>query len=270
MAALAYSVLDPAGNVTALVEDAVDSARRPAAAAALMRLEPSVEQVGFLDAAAQPPALCMAGGEFCGNASICAAALLLLRGGEDAGAFTLRVSGAEEPVRVSARREGETRVGAAIRMPAARGLERVPLRFAGREALAPLVRMQGISHLILEPDSALFALRDCPAEAELAVRQFSAALGAEGLGLMFLERADGMSRLTPLVFVPGSGTVFWEHSCASGSAAAGMLLAARSGRRTELTLAEPGGTLRVVSDPDSGETWLHSAARLVARRSLEL
>ena len=68
--------------------------------------------------------------------------------------------------------------------------------------------------------------------------------------------------MTPLVYIPGGNTCFWENSCASGSAAVGMALTARSGRAADLSLAEPGGTLRVTSDPLSGETWLYGQVRL--------
>ena len=70
-----------------------------------------------------------------------------------------------------------------------------------------------------------------------------------------------MPRLTPLVYVPGSGTSFWENSCASGSTATGMYLADRTGERQEICLREPGGCLKVTSDPGSGETWLYGTVR---------
>ena len=74
--------------------------------------------------------------------------------------------------------------------------------------------------------------------------------------------------MTPLVFVPGSGTVFWENSCASGTAAAGMCFSARRGKREELALQEPGGELQVFSDPATGETWLSGTVRLTEEFAL--
>ena len=76
---LKYCIFDPTGNITALVETAVDIADQPAAASHIMELEPDVEQVGFISYAEDPAAgvapvsLRMAGGEFCGNATMCAA-----------------------------------------------------------------------------------------------------------------------------------------------------------------------------------------------------
>ena len=45
---LKYYIFDPTGNITALVETAVDVAEQPAAASRIMELEPDVEQVGFI------------------------------------------------------------------------------------------------------------------------------------------------------------------------------------------------------------------------------
>ena len=74
-----YCIFDPTGNVTALVETEVEPPLQPAAAAEIMRRHPGTEQVGFLSDP-EPgekgihAVRRMAGGEFCGNASMCAAA----------------------------------------------------------------------------------------------------------------------------------------------------------------------------------------------------
>ena len=258
------SILDPTGNITALVEESVLPEEQPAAAAELMARYPAVEQVGFVCFAAGADgtnaALRMAGGEFCGNASMCAAALTLLRSGRERGEVLLRVSGATEPVKVRLEKNGESAFRACVRMPGAQAVEARDFAFEGRTGSLQLVRMEGISHLLVEEDSCFFGLRDEREAAERAVRLWCRELGADGLGLMFLER--GTLRLIPLVYIPGSSTCFWENSCASGSAAIGMALAARSGKTAELALTEPGGVLRVSSDP-AGETWLFGSVRLI-------
>ena len=263
-----YSILDPTGNITALVESPVEPAERPAAAAALMRRHPQVEQAGFVRFAPEDgvdAALSMAGGEFCGNASLCAAALYLLRRGTAPGArerVWLRVSGASKPVETELVYGQDGSFSAWVRMPPALGVEEQDFAFDDLRGSLTLVRMEGISHLIVPADSAFFALQSVRCAAERAVQSWCGALQAEGLGLMFLEDGESL-RLTPLVYVPGSGTVFWENSCASGSAAVGMARAARSGMPVDLRLTEPGGVLRVVSDPASGETRLCGTVRLI-------
>ena len=268
-----YSILDPTGNITALVEDPVDQELQPAMAASLMRQHPSVEQVGFVRvgedvASGALPELRMAGGEFCGNATMSAAALHALRvakAGSDGEplAVLMRVSGAAEPVEVQLVPEGAGGFRARVCMPQALDIERRELAFEGQSARVPLVRMEGISHVVVEAESGLFELLGNHEHAEEAVRTWCKELGTDGLGLMFLERAEGACRLTPLVYVPGSNTTFWEHSCASGSAATGMYLAEQQPGPVEVALQEPGGCLRVTSDAARAQTWLEGHVRLV-------
>ncbi|MBO5496451.1 MAG: hypothetical protein J5967_03535, partial [Oscillospiraceae bacterium] len=173
----------------------------------------------------------------------------------------LRVSGAEQPVEVTLEPETAGSFRAGVRMPPAREITERELAFGGRRGRLPVVRMEGISHGILTPGSVFFELRQDRIAAEQAARAWCGELEAEGLGLMFLEGEAPSVRLTPLVYVPGSGTVFWENSCASGSSAVGMYLAAQTGAPVQFELQQPGGVLRVTSDPDQGETWLYGRVR---------
>ena len=262
---LRCSIFDPTGNITALAESPVEAPLQPAVAADIMRRRPEVEQVGFLTLPDAPglPSLRMAGGEFCGNASMCAAALTLLRRPPESdgeAVLLLRVSGASQPVEVRLQAEGLRCWSAAVRMPPAQGIGETDFCFGGLRGSLPLVRMEGISHLIVEPESPFFSLlADRPA-AERAVREWARMLAVSGLGLMFLDNA---CRLTPLVHIPASDTLFWENSCASGSAAVGMALAGRTDAPVKLSLEQPGGTLRVESRPD-GPTVLHGRTKLIA------
>ena len=331
-----YRVFDPTGNITALVETAVDVADQPAVASLVMDAEPDVEQVGFVrfldeaEGAAQAGRadvrLRMAGGEFCGNATMCAAALYLLKGGADkagsapagspesaaARTVTVKVSGTAAPLCVALEPLDATILtadpyatalttdldatiltanpdatiltatpdatgfaaaaysngfAAAVEMPPALGIDALRLAdgmLPGSDSLdLPVVRMEGIAHVIIEPDSGFYGLKDDPAMAETLLRGWCGALGADCLGMMFLEEGSAPLKLTPLVYVPGADTMFWENSCASGSAAAGIYLAAKNGKAVDVTFDEPAGRLRVESDPAAKKTILHGTARLV-------
>lgn len=276
-----YSILDPTGNITALVESEVAPSGRLAVASQIMERHPEVEQVGFvhfflpetIQADSVQVELQMAGGEFCGNASMSAAALYLLRkssGSSNCTAETvfLRVSGAVNPVEVHLLSQPSGCYVGRVHMPPPLSVAETDLHFGDLHAPLPLVRMEGISHLIIRPDSPFFILKSAPQTAEQAVRSWCRSLSADGLGLMFLEQADSSMRLTPLVYVPVSDTVFWENSCASGSSASGMLLAAEQSVSITAELVEPGGTLYVESNPVSGETWLSGTVRLLAQHTL--
>ena len=296
---ITYSILDPTGNITALVESHVEIARQPSVAAEIMRAHPEVEQVGFVtfpepDTENEKlPALRMAGGEFCGNASMCAAALYVLgkcgtQGGTES--VTLAVSGATDPVRVELKKTEEGGFAASVAMPPAVSIRPRKVSFAipkeggviGTSAvsgLVPYVRMEGISHIIIEEDSLFYALREQPEEAEKAIRSWYEKLreagvnadpAPDGLGILFLAKeGEGQFALTPLVYVPGSGTCFWEHSCASGTSAAAMYLAKERGKKTAAAFTEPGGILRAESDPETGATTLSGTVRLVQTCTLK-
>ena len=270
MNGLRVSIFDPTGNITALVESPVAIGEQSAAAAQVMARFPSVEQVGFVrfpedDGCAE---LRMAGGEFCGNASMSAAALFLLRRGDtlsdEEKTVGLRVSGVSREVEVRLKKTDGEGFFASVRMPPALSLSEQVFPFGALRDPITVVRMEGIAHAIVTPASGFFSLRGDKSAAEEAARRLCAALGAEALGLMFLEGEAPRLRLTPLVYVPGSGTMVWENSCASGSAAVGTALGEKSGARVRLELEEPGGVLSVESGGLRGETVLSGRTRLIA------
>lgn len=234
-----YSLLDPTGNITILVETPIDKASQPLVAARLMELEPSAEQVGFLSSGTDCDiALRMAGGEFCGNAAMSAAALFAMQNGGTARRVFVRVSGAAAPVQVDVVPLPDGRWRGTVAMPSPTAVEST-LFPDGQEL--PVVRFEGISHVILEqtPD---------PDSAEALAPVWCRFLDADGLGLMFLDPAQ--ETLTPLVYVPAAGTLFWETSCASGTTAAGLYLARRYGWPFARSLHQPGGTLEVAVSED--------------------
>ena len=280
-----YSIMNPTGNITALVESEVKRDRQASCARSIMQKHPEVEQVGFMRFGSHEsggesclPELRMAGGEFCGNASMCAAALCVLRaagmdpdgcaeGGPERTVF-LKVSGSAEAVKVRLRREEDGSFSAGVLMPPAKDVGYGTFSCGGLKGELPVVRMEGISHVMIERGSPFFALLENTSSAARAVREFCGTLGADGLGLMFLEeKSDGLY-LTPLVYIPGSDTIFWEHSCASGSAAAGMYMARKHGGPVDLAFREPGGTLRAAAGGEDGETWLYGRTHLVSEHIL--
>lgn len=236
---IAYSLFNPSGNMTLLVETPVPEPEQPALAKRLMEREPETEQVGFVKVSDGGIALRMAGGEFCGNASMSAAFLFMLRTGRRSGTVPVSVSGTPEPVAVSleALTDGLWRGSVRMPRPLSVGLYRFP---DGREL--PLVRFPGISHVILQKEAD-------PSSSEALASTWCRELKAEALGLMFLD--SDRSRLTPLVYVPAADTMFWESSCASGTTAVGAYLAAEGRKALRLSLKQPGGTLEIEAGPDS-------------------
>ena len=248
-----YAFLDPTGNRTILVETPIPVSDQPSVAAALMKLEPDAEQVGFLTLEGDRISLRMAGGEFCGNAAMSAAALYAIDRDLSGGELQVSVSGAADPVEVSltALTDGTIRGTVHMPKPVSVSTEAFP---DGRAF--PVVRFDGICHVIVESPMPR-------QQAETAVVEWCRFLRADAVGIMLLDREAGV--LSPLVYVPAAGTLCWEHSCASGTTAVGACLAAKEGP-VSLTFSQPGGMLRVEADAD-GELFLTGRVRLLYRRT---
>lgn len=253
MSDLTYSVYDPTGNVTILVSTPVPGPRQPEVAAELMRREPTAEQVGFLSAGVDgcDIALRMAGGEFCGNASLCAGAHCFLQTGTQK--LLVRASGVPDPVPVMITPADNHGLTGRVQMPSPLSVSPVSLSFEGSLYAFTCVRFPGITHLVTE--------HPMPAgTAEVAVRVWCKELKAESLGIMLYHPED--CSLTPLVWVPAAGTLYWESSCASGTTAFGAALAAQVGGAVSVSLQEPGGVLSVSAD-DSGCLTLSGSVQLI-------
>lgn len=222
---------DPAGNLTLLIEGAEDlpPARCAALGAELLtRPECRAEQAGFLrENGPGLPRLEMAGGEFCGNAARSFGLLLAERQGLRAGRVRVSISGASAPVDVDVDRGAGT-AWAEMPLPESIGEIELPAPFG----TCPIVRFEGIWHV-------LAIGRPASRDSFLAVREFIYAREApSALGVMFLDAA--LREMTPVVYVAGPETLYFESSCGSGTTA----VACWRGGGEETALRQPGGTLR--------------------------
>ena len=217
------AVLDPAGNVTAIVCSDVPAAERARVAAQILRLpELGIEQVAFLT---EPRSggeirLEMMGGEFCGKA--------LRTGAQGKSCVFAEISGADGVQPVMA----DTAEGTASTvMPLPLSVQ--PAGWA--DVQATRVTFAGITHFVI----------DCAQPDETLVqRAIAAAPEASAVGAIFLERACGS--IKPVVFVRETASCVAENSCASGSVATAVVLTADfADGITEIGIGQPGGTLEV-------------------------
>lgn len=235
MPVLPFSKWSPGGNTTLLFPAAgiseVSASRL--ASAALSSAFLCGEQAGFLDMERRH--LHMAGGEFCVNASRAAAILLSLGpntkhlDGSSAVRVTLTVSGWETPVSCVVRGAApHWRVEAVLRLP--------PVVPEALSAGICLVRLPGISHLLLERDAPLAA-----DHAEAGMLRHRYGLDAEpAAGVIWWRRQGEYLEMLPLVRVRDAGTEVVENACGSGALALALHLA-RSGRR-HCSVSQPGGS----------------------------
>ena len=247
---LTYYRINPNGNITLIVETPVKRESQAAVAAKLMALDKTAEQVGFLE---MPLTKCaalrlqMMGGEFCGNASISAASLLMDKIGvpeKEENTVALEVSGADGLLDINVRADGEHSYTGTLPMP-------LPLEITANMFLhrcevyeLPLVRFPGICHALVRSEIS-------PELGESAIKSWCSQLGSDALGLLFLDEEKGSMK--PLVYVASTDTLVWENSCASGTCAVAACLAAECGETLSVKLAQPGGTLSVKAELEDGE-----------------
>lgn len=238
------AVLDPAGNVTAIVCSDVPAAERAHVAAQILRLpELGIEQVAFLTAprSGGEIRLEMMGGEFCGNALRCAGFYQALRNGAQGKSCVFaEISGADgvQPVMADT---AEGTASTVMPLP-------LSVQSAGwADVQAARVTFAGITHFVI----------DCAQPDEMLVqRAIAAAPEASAVGAIFLDRAHGS--IKPVVFVRETASCVAENSCASGSVAAAVVLTADfADGITEIGIGQPGGTLEVgVQRADGAATGL--------------
>lgn len=266
-----YTKIDPSGNISLIVDSFVPRIKQSRVAAELMARDESAEQVGFLEKPEDDRCLVrlqMMGGEFCGNASLSAAAVMLRASGMPAGIpcdLTLEVSGAPDAVKVSGSMNENGTFEGSVSMPLPESISEFCF-FDGFECYTlPLVRFPGICHAIVSADALT------KASAERLIGQWCSQLKAEALGLMFFDKAS--DRLEPLVYVASTGTAVWEGSCASGTAAIAAYLSELDGERADITLEQPRGRLSAGARFSGGmvrELTLRGSAVSMGEYSVEL
>lgn len=232
-----YYLINPTENITLLVETPVPQELQPFVASELLLREKRGEQVGFIRKSIEHDiSVRMAGGEFCGNATISAAALYRSFG-EMKDTVNVCLSGVTVPVRVFGSSNSKFKFGACLKNDAQ--ISEVSFEYNGKSYSLPIVSFYGISHIIADKSSVDFS-------PEKVIKNVCRKINAEALGIMMFDFKSNF--LTPLVFVPRGDTLYWENSCASGTAAIGAYLFDKTGKNVSLDIAEPGGTMNVFAD----------------------
>ena len=253
-----YYIIDPAGNITLLVDTPVPGEKRAQTASALMLAEPSAEQTGFIEG----KTLNMAGGEFCGNATISAAAVYCHKNDIGQAELDFAVSGARHPVHISIKKDSEKEYTGTVYMPEPLEIKNIELIIGGSTVSAPAVDFGGITHIILNEKAE-------KADCEESIKRTCASYGAKSLGFIFIEG----DKLTPLVYVTDPETLVWESSCASGTAAAGIYFAHKNGGFFSGEFTEPGGKLKIDVRPAGDGTLipaLTGKARIIGKSCINI
>ena len=251
-----YILADPTGNITVLIRSSYnDLEERSRMIRDAFALEPSCEQAGFIMSERSGHiSLEMMGYEFCGNATLSSASWQAYSDGLKAGehaVVTVTSAGTELPLTVNVTRLpdiNEDKTEGSLPLPVFKGSLSMPEPSMSSFHGYPLVNMNGISHLIVPED-------ECsPSQAESLIRGFADGLGVPALGIMlFSELSEHSVSMKPLVYVPESETLVWEHGCATGSTAAGYCFFRNGTARDHIDVKQPGG---IISISDQGSNLL--------------
>ena len=221
-----YMILNPSGNLTALVlGDAYSQEDRIRINDAIMALDPAIEQVGFLSA--KECRLTMAGGEFCGNATRCAAYYYH---------------------HLTERDGSMIYVNSDVLATGADGDDvwtEIPVdgyEIEGMDGGRYLVKMKGITHLVLREERLADDSENyLKATAQQLMENYH--LDDEAVGVMFQRReADGI-HMYPVIWVRSVDTLICENACGSGTIATAMVEAVLAGATGSYQIFQPSGDL---------------------------
>ena len=242
--------LDPSGNITLFVLSPVPVDDRRELNDALLSADPDAEQAGCLSGSGRSVRVEMMGGEFCGNASRSAAAYWAHIHGEE-GVFEVTCSGAKAPMEARVKKLGSTppTYDAEIDLPLPLSITEEAMRVGEKEVSLIHVVLPGIDHYVYFTEE-LDAL--APMDYWLALKnKVSTGPLPDAYGLILVEEKS--ARMIPAVFVTATGTLYWERSCGSGSAAAAAALGLRHQKSLALILKEPGGPISIKAAMKDGK-----------------
>lgn len=221
------AIVDPGGNVTAIVFDAVPPSQRLAINNKILKEHALVEQVLFVERRETGVHGQMAGGEFCGNA---ARSLGFVLSGGNNSRQTFAMSGVFAPVIVETSQNG-------AKLLVDLGFRHETRVYAG--VSVSIVHLEGISHAVLLPSDPLFShFLEKALEGKsslLPIFQELGLLDCPACGLQLVEKNTEGMNLKPYVYVHAIDTLYAETACASGSIAVTSLLG------NETVLIQPSG-----------------------------
>ncbi len=234
-----YYVLNPTGNITALVVNCgIDESRYNTICSEIMKRHKTVEQVGFVDLNRDNPYLRMTGGEFCGNATMSAAALFHKLKDSALHTVYVEVYGSKSlfPINIT---ENNNIYLTSISIDRPTDIRNCSFEIEANEFNFPIVFMDGIAHIIADKTLG-------KSDAELLVKRYCEALRYPAMGIMLYDNQT--DKVEPLVYVKSCDTLFFENSCISGSCALAAYLGETNIDKTEASLIQPGGTIKTILD----------------------
>jgi len=192
----------------------------------------------------------MAGGEFCGNACMAAAANIAFEKRlkmDDFMEIFLETSGVDDLVECQVKNV-QGSYYCQVNMPIPIKIDQRIIECDGDELNIAIVRYREFFHIILEVEEFDDRMRE---RAQKLARLLGVIIGNALVGVLLFK--PDSNELAPLIYVPQIGSLIWERGCGSGTASLGAYLSWKSKGNIELLIKQPGGTIQVIANFDKEE-----------------
>lgn len=195
MKTINFIVINPLGNITALVKDSVSKNRRPVIANKIMNQFPKIEQVGFI----KGNKLEMMGGELSINATLAFGYYLSQKLKRNS--LKLKTSGISNVVKFQKTKNNDSRI--LINIPGVKKSKINGFDF---------VDLKGIAYFVIDKS---FVKKDCLLFFKKIKKNFGQSIKQKAWGVVFYNK----NRIHPIVYVKDTNSIVSENACGSGSLA---------------------------------------------------
>lgn len=216
---LTYHKLWAGGNTTALVETATHRSSYSRSAQHIMKTDPSIEQVGFIEETSSLKTrfrLHMMGGEFCANAARSLAYYIAQKQGLNK--VHLEVSGFPEELEIKIDKEC-----AEISFPGNFFVRRKPVEEGD------LIDLMGIRHIVID--------HGVHYDAQSLIEKYQEDLPA--IGIIRTSQHEFGMRIDPLIWVRNTNSFISETACGSGTVAAAISAYYRNPSQYTFKIVQP-------------------------------
>ncbi|ASN06425.1 hypothetical protein [Virgibacillus necropolis] len=239
---LNFVKVSPSKNMTVFITNYVEPIHYAEIANTIMDYEYlNAEQVGFIVAPENKKSVLrleMAGGEFCGNAILSAAAYCSYKGLSKNNRFLLETSGSESPLACVVEVKSPSHFEAKAEMLHPISTNEIVISLNGRSISGSVVQLEGITHFLTDfwPSKNDF---------NLLIEAVTKKIEDKAIGIIPYRRLmEKEYEIWPFVYVKETGSRFFEQACGSGSLALGVYLSKKN-KEYKLKIHQPGGIINV-------------------------
>lgn len=233
----------PAMNTTVLVTSVCPKQHYIEVAKRAMKYDfLHAEQVGFIKAPQSNDTILyleMAGGEFCGNATLSAAAYATYKGLTEKHDFYIDVSGVENPVWCKVMKKDRFNYNTKCQMPFASNIEEYKINLKSQIIEGAIIEFNGISHFVFPVKNKFTYFLE-------VLDIIKTDINASAIGIIPYKIIEKQNyKIKPYVYVRKTNTSTFERGCGSGSLALGIFINETGKKQKHIKVIQPGGIIKV-------------------------